>query len=136
MAPCKPVYLRGACFLDCTARSCLFLNKIKTPSISLIGERQNQGGKKRGEVRENPPLGSLVLEDFWEDPRQFDLEMRECWGVVVSEQAGGRGQSSWGGGGAQPSRRRKRALLLGFESANQHLRASPVPLPLPSQLQR
>lgn len=54
------------------------------------------------------------------DPGPADQEER------VGEQAGGRGQSSWGGGGAQPSGRRGRALLLGFERANQHLRTSPA----------
>lgn len=49
VAPCKPVYLRGACFLDCTARFCLFVFKQNkyTLHFPLWWKREGREGEWR-----------------------------------------------------------------------------------------
>lgn len=95
MQACVPVC--GASFLDCTPRS-LSKNKQKNnpPVPPLVGDR---AGRESGERDIQANLrGPQRISG--RNPKEADQAEGE------REQAGGRGQSSWGGGGAQPSRRR------------------------------
>lgn len=111
---------------------CLFLNKTKTPSSSLIGGRQSREGRR---VEKFVEIGLWAHWSLRISGRTLDKPTGRG-GSGGAERGGGGGNRLVGGAraagvgmGLSPPGGGEGPLLLGFESANQHLRASPAPRP-------